>query len=75
MRCTDVQRRFPRIYATCMDYNIDITTEVIPIRPAAHYVMGGIRTDLTGRTSLPGLYAAGEAAARTAEEQQVASLK
>ena len=58
-----VQHRFPRIYSTCMDYNIDITTEVIPIRPAAHYAMGGVRTDLSGQTSLPGLYAAGEAAA------------
>jgi L-aspartate oxidase len=58
-----VRQRFPRIYSTCMDYNIDITAEVIPIRPAAHYAMGGVRTDLTGQTSLPGLYAAGEAAA------------
>src|SRR5437870_166788 len=55
-----VQHRFPRIYSTCMEYNIDITTEVIPIRPAAHYAMGGVRTDLSGLTSLPGLYAAGE---------------
>jgi L-aspartate oxidase len=45
-----------------MQYNIDITTELIPIRPAAHYAMGGVRTDLQGRTTLPGLYAAGEAA-------------
>lgn len=57
-----IRRRFPRIYATCMQYNIDITSELIPIRPAAHYAMGGVRTDLDGRTSLPGLYAAGEAA-------------
>ena len=57
-----VQRRFPRIYKTCMQYNVDITTELIPIRPAAHYAMGGVRTDLDGRASLPGLYAAGEAA-------------
>jgi L-aspartate oxidase len=57
-----IQRRFPRIYSTCMQYNIDITTELIPIRPAAHYAMGGVRTDLQGRTTLPGLYAAGEAA-------------
>ena len=57
-----VRRRFPRIYATCMQYNIDITSELIPIRPAAHYAMGGVRTDLDGQTSLPGLYAAGEAA-------------
>jgi L-aspartate oxidase len=58
-----VKARFPRIYATCLQHNIDITTELIPIRPAAHYAMGGVRTDLHGRTTLPGLYAAGEAAA------------
>jgi L-aspartate oxidase len=58
-----LKKRFPRIFATCMQYNIDITTELIPIRPAAHYAMGGVRTDLMGRTSLPALYAAGEAAA------------
>ena len=47
-----VQKRFPRIYATCLKYNIDITADLIPIRPAAHYAMGGVRTDLEGRTSL-----------------------
>lgn len=57
-----VRMRFPRIYKTCMDYNIDIATDLIPIRPAAHYAMGGVKTDLDGRTSLPGLYAAGECA-------------
>ncbi|HXF13423.1 MAG TPA: L-aspartate oxidase [Terriglobales bacterium] len=57
-----IRKRFPRIYATCMQYNIDITNEFVPIRPAAHYAMGGVRTDLDGRTTLPGLYAAGEAA-------------
>jgi L-aspartate oxidase len=57
-----VRERFPRIYSTCLKYNIDITEELIPIRPAAHYAMGGVRTDLFGRGSLPGLYAAGEAA-------------
>src|SRR5207248_7950766 len=57
-----VQARFPRIHATCLDYNIDLTTDMIPVRPAAHYAMGGVRTDLEGRTSLPGLFAAGEAA-------------
>src|SRR5947207_5277697 len=57
-----VRKRFPRIYATCMQYNIDITSEFVPIRPAAHYIMGGVRTDLEGRTTLPGLYAAGEVA-------------
>ena len=58
-----VQKRFPRIYAACMKHNIDITEDVIPIRPAAHRSIGGVRTDLNGRTSLGGLYAAGETAA------------
>src|SRR6202040_33082 len=57
-----VQKRFPRIYATCMKHNIDITEDVIPVRPAAHFSIGGVRTELEGRTSLAGLYAAGEAA-------------
>lgn len=58
-----VRQRFPRIYSTCLEHNVDITTELIPIRPAAHYAMGGVRTDLAGQTSVAGLYAAGEAAA------------
>jgi len=58
-----VRERFPRIHATCLKYGIDIATDLIPVRPAAHYAMGGVKTDLWGRTSLPGLYAAGEAAA------------
>lgn len=57
-----VRSRFPRIHATCLQYNIDITTDLIPIRPAAHYAMGGVRTDLEGKTNIRGLYAAGEAA-------------
>src|SRR5262249_37233577 len=59
---THIRKRFPRIYSTCIQYNIDIATELIPVRPAAHYSMGGVRTDLDGRSSLAGLYAAGEAA-------------
>jgi L-aspartate oxidase len=58
-----VQKRFPHIYATFMKNNIDITEDVIPIRPAAHRAIGGVRTNLDGKTSLAGLYAAGEAAA------------
>ncbi len=57
-----LKSRFPRIYETCLKYNVDITVDMVPIRPAAHYMMGGIRTDLKGQTNIPGLYAAGEAA-------------
>ena len=57
-----VRKRFPTIYSTCMQYNIDIATELVPVRPAAHYAMGGVRTDLRGQTSIPGLFAAGEVA-------------
>jgi len=60
---TKVQKRFPRIYATFMQHNMDITEDMIPVRPAAHYAMGGVRTDLDGKTNLAGLYAAGEVAA------------
>jgi len=57
-----VRKRFPTIYATCIQYNIDIASELVPVRPAAHYAMGGVRTDLRGQTSIPGLFAAGEVA-------------
>jgi len=57
-----MKKHFPRIYSTCLQYNIDFTAELVPIRPAAHYAMGGVRTDLYGRTNLAGLYAAGEVA-------------
>jgi len=57
-----VRARFPRIYQTCLEYNLDIAADLIPVRPAAHYAMGGVATDLDGRTSLAALYAAGEVA-------------
>ena len=57
-----VRERFPKIYNTCLLYNVDITRDLIPVSPAAHYAMGGVRTDSFGRTSLAGLYAAGEVA-------------
>jgi L-aspartate oxidase len=63
MNAARVQKRFPRIYATCMKHNVDITEDVIPVRPAAHFSIGGVQTDLNGKTSLAGLYAAGETAA------------
>jgi L-aspartate oxidase len=54
--------RFPTIGARCAEHGIDIRRDLIPVCPAAHYAMGGIRTDLWGRTSLPGLFACGECA-------------
>ena len=62
LKADHIRTRFPRIYETSLKYNVDLTVDQVPIRPAAHYLMGGIRTDLDGRSSLPGLYAAGEAA-------------
>lgn len=57
-----IRARFPRIYETCLRYGLNLTTEPAPVHPAAHYAMGGVRTDLDGRTSLQRLYAAGEVA-------------
>ena len=57
-----VTSRFPTIYAECRRYGLDITREPIPVAPAAHYMMGGIRIDTWGRTNIAGLYACGEAA-------------
>ena len=57
-----LRERFPRIYRTCLQYGIDITRQPAPVSPAAHYAMGGVRTDLEGRASLPRLFAAGEVA-------------
>lgn len=61
------RRRFretsvPTIYATCLRYDIDMTEEWIPVSPSAHYMMGGVWTDVHGATTLPGLFAAGEVA-------------
>jgi L-aspartate oxidase len=58
----DLHKRFPGISAFLVQNGLDLARDLIPVRPAAHYLMGGIRTDLAGRTSLRGLYAAGEAA-------------
>ncbi len=54
--------RFPTIYSFCQGYGLDITREPVPVAPAAHYMMGGIRTDTWGRTNIRSLYACGEAA-------------
>ena len=58
----EVHRRFPMIAATCLKAGFDIARDLIPVGPAAHYMMGGVETDLDGRTSVPGLFAAGEVA-------------
>jgi L-aspartate oxidase len=58
----DLRARFPGISQFLARYHLDLNCDLIPVRPAAHYLMGGIRTDVHGRTSLPGLYAAGEVA-------------
>ncbi|SEU31329.1 L-aspartate oxidase [Paenibacillus sp. NFR01] len=55
-----VKHRFPTIYETCMGYGLDITTDWIPVAPAAHYMMGGIKTDLNGESSITRLFACGE---------------
>lgn len=55
-----VRMRFPGIAAFCAEFSLDITRDRIPVRPGAHYMMGGVTTDATGRTTLPGLWAAGE---------------
>jgi L-aspartate oxidase len=58
----DPHTRFPGISKFLGEYGLDLRRDSIPVRPAAHYLMGGVRTDVQGRTSLKGLYAAGEAA-------------
>lgn len=57
-----VKKRFPLIYATCLQYDLDITEDMIPVCPAAHYIMGGVSTNLFGETNVKGLFAAGEVA-------------
>jgi L-aspartate oxidase len=57
-----VRARFPRIAATCAAYGLDIARDPLPVAPCAHFMMGGVKTDLVGRTAIPGMYAAGEVA-------------
>ncbi len=57
-----IRERFPMIYATCLHYGLDMVDQQIPVAPSAHYMMGGVKTDLSGRTNVPGLYAVGEVA-------------
>lgn len=55
-----IRHRFPTIYATCIQYGLDMTTDWIPVAPAAHYMMGGVKTDIEGQTNLSRLFACGE---------------
>ena len=55
-----VREHFPGIDKVCREFGLDITTDLIPVRPGAHYMVGGVTVDLSGRTTLPGLWAAGE---------------
>src|SRR5207237_2645617 len=57
-----IRKRFPTIYATCLRYDVDITEEMIPVCPSAHFMMGGVKTDVNGATWIPGLFGAGEVA-------------
>jgi L-aspartate oxidase len=57
-----IRRRFPKIIEVCQTWGIDVFTQPVPVAPAAHYWMGGIVTDVKGRTTIPGLYAVGEVA-------------
>ncbi|MEO2047083.1 MAG: L-aspartate oxidase [Pirellulales bacterium] len=56
-----VRRRFPSITRRCQEFGLDITTDRVPVRPGAHYIVGGVTIDPQGQTTLPGLWAAGEA--------------
>ncbi|OFZ22025.1 MAG: L-aspartate oxidase [Bdellovibrionales bacterium GWB1_55_8] len=58
----ELKRKFPHIHETCRFYGIDMTVELIPVVPAAHYTCGGVRADENGQSSVAGLYAVGEAA-------------
>jgi L-aspartate oxidase len=55
-----IRKRFPHIGKVCSDFGLDISKDRVPVRPGAHYMIGGITTDTDGRTTLPGLWAAGE---------------
>src|SRR5690606_23755060 len=59
---TDIIHHFPNIYAECQKHGYDLATQLTPVVPAAHYICGGVVTDLEGQTSILGLFSAGEVA-------------
>lgn len=60
LKSTFLRDRFPKIFTTCLQYGLDLTKDQLPVSPAVHYVMGGVRSDTHGRSTLPGLFVAGE---------------
>lgn len=62
MSSDEARERFPNIFEACMDEGYDITKDMVPITPAQHYMMGGVKTDINGRTTMEHLYAVGETA-------------
>ncbi len=62
MSSEEAEKRFPNIYEACIDEGYDITKDMVPVTPAQHYMMGGVKTDINGKTSMNHLYAAGETA-------------
>ncbi len=58
-----LEQRFPKIYRKCLELGYDLKEDCIPVRPAAHFIMGGVKTDIKGATNIPGLFACGENAA------------
>lgn len=62
MTSEEAQKRFPNIYEACADEGYDITKDKVPVTPAQHYMMGGVKTDINGKTSMEHLYAVGETA-------------
>jgi L-aspartate oxidase len=57
-----IRERFPTIYSRCLEWGLDITSEIIPVSPAAHYLIGGVQVDLEGHTAVENLFAVGEVA-------------